>query len=159
MKSEYRRRTISDGNVTDLYRFTTAPSKNIFAVYSENQLITIGKYDSISDRWGTFCNIKMMSINEQKNFGVVIAENKMFVVGGCKGETYVRTVSYIPFIYVGASAHCIWSEKLSGSRDADLFTSFAEFLIISSSYHYEIQHTYGSMANDLYDFGHFCRFR
>lgn len=91
--NEYRRRVSSDGQTVELYRYSNLDAKSVFSVSIKNDAADINKYNPISDRWEVFRNTKLASMNDRKHYGIVAAENKLYLIGGYENQVYKRAVS------------------------------------------------------------------
>lgn len=90
--NECRRRIASNGNASELYRYRTEDPKSIFAAHEEHGMIYIHEYNPINDRWELYRNISIAGLSRE-NFGLVYAENKIFLNGGYAGQLFTGTVS------------------------------------------------------------------
>lgn len=95
--NEYRRRLQNDDNTSNPYRHAKVPSESIFVAALTNDTISIEKYNSISNSWKLFATLSIIGIKSRSNCGFVFIENTIIIIGGRKGQTYLRTVSYTQF--------------------------------------------------------------
>lgn len=93
LMEDYHRRIENDGKPVEPYHLTTAVSKRIFVFSGKGGAFTIEKYNPISDKWELVHSFNDNSFKNRERFGQIFAENKIFLIGGKKGKTYMRTVS------------------------------------------------------------------
>lgn len=91
--TEYHRRIKNDGKPMEPFHLTRAASKRIFVISGRDGGFTIEKYNPISDRWELVHRFSDKGFRNRERFGQIVAENKLFLIGGKKGKTYMRTVS------------------------------------------------------------------
>lgn len=90
---ELRKRAESDGKAVELYRHSTVPMKSFFLASPEDDILVVEKYNAISDRWDLFCKTKMEAINDRMFSKLLLAEGKIFLIGGKGDHRFERKVT------------------------------------------------------------------
>lgn len=90
---EYHRRIENDGRPVEPFHRTSAASKRVYVASGKDGCFIIEKYNPISDRWELVHRFTEKGFKNRERFGQIFAENKIFLIGGKKGKSYMRTVS------------------------------------------------------------------
>lgn len=90
--AEYRRRMLSDEDISNPYRNSTDPLENIFLAIRNKDSINIDVFYPISERWKVLNSAYVVGFEERSNFGLIFANNQIIIIGGRKGSSVLREV-------------------------------------------------------------------
>lgn len=94
-------RAKSDGMSTNLYRCDTENPKQLFAISYNNkwhEILNVHKYNPITDRWTLHRNIPISGLNTLSSYGLMFANNTIFMISGGRNREWSRTVNFSPEI-------------------------------------------------------------